>query len=75
IYIAMSTDTGHAFSRGGLTISQMCHSLSDQSTQAATVLSSWAAVSGVITEGQIIQRLRRRKHVRKIEIKPIMGQM
>ncbi|KAF8587063.1 hypothetical protein K439DRAFT_1307469, partial [Ramaria rubella] len=55
ICIAMSMDTEHAFSGRGLTVSRMCHSLLDQSTHAVTVLSSWAAVGGVIPEGQIIQ--------------------
>ncbi|KAF8577616.1 hypothetical protein K439DRAFT_1305243, partial [Ramaria rubella] len=52
---ATSTDTERAFSGGGLTVSRMCHSLSDQSTRAATVLASWAAVEGMVPEGDIIQ--------------------
>ncbi|KAF8585777.1 hypothetical protein K439DRAFT_1314362, partial [Ramaria rubella] len=54
ICLATSTDTERAFSSGGLTVSQMCHSLSDKSTRAASVLSSWAAVGGVIPEEVII---------------------
>ena len=37
---ASSTDIERAFSQGGLTVSKCCHSLSDKSTCAATVLSS-----------------------------------
>ena len=39
--LATSTDVERTFSCGGLTVSKMCHSLSDESTRAATVLSSW----------------------------------
>lgn len=35
---ATSTDIEHRFSRGGLTVSKMCHSLSDKSTRPATVI-------------------------------------
>ncbi|KIM78749.1 hypothetical protein PILCRDRAFT_75126, partial [Piloderma croceum F 1598] len=38
---ATSTDVEHAFSCGGLTVSKMHHSLSDQSTHAASVLGAW----------------------------------
>jgi hypothetical protein len=38
---ATSTDVEWAFLHGGLTVSKMCHSLLDESTRAATVLSSW----------------------------------
>ncbi|KAJ3510755.1 hypothetical protein NMY22_g15875 [Coprinellus aureogranulatus] len=39
---ATSTDVERAFSRGGLTVSKLCHSLSDESTCCATVVSAWA---------------------------------
>ncbi|KAF8580385.1 hypothetical protein K439DRAFT_1307891, partial [Ramaria rubella] len=47
-----------AFSGGGLTMSWMRHSLSDKSTCAATVLASWASVSGIIPEANLIKRFK-----------------
>ena len=38
---ATSTDVERAFSHGGLTVSKMRHSLSDESMQAASVLGAW----------------------------------
>lgn len=55
---AASTDVERAFSRGGLTVSKRRHSLNDESTRAATVLSSWATVDGVIPEREILELLR-----------------
>lgn len=55
---AASTDVERAFSRGGLTVSKRRHSLNDESTQAATVLSSWAMVGGIIPEGKILEVFR-----------------
>lgn len=53
--IATSVDTERAFSRGGLTVSKRRHALSDKSTRAASVLSSWATVPDVVPEKEIIQ--------------------
>ncbi|KAF8575008.1 hypothetical protein K439DRAFT_1370980, partial [Ramaria rubella] len=58
---ATSTSTERAFSGGGLTISQMQHSLSDQSTHAASVLASWASIKGLIPEAEIIQTFQNKK--------------
>ncbi|TDL16428.1 hypothetical protein BD410DRAFT_731394, partial [Rickenella mellea] len=55
---ASSTDVERAFSRGGLTVSKRRHALSDQSMRAATVLSSWADVDGLIPEAQIVDHFR-----------------
>ena len=44
----MSTDVKHMFSHGGLTVSKMCHSLSDKSTCAATVLGTWCDLPCII---------------------------
>lgn len=55
---ASSTDVERAFSRGGLTVSKRRHALSDESTRAATVLSSWAAIPGLIPEEDILQVFR-----------------
>ncbi|KAF8581489.1 hypothetical protein K439DRAFT_1302189, partial [Ramaria rubella] len=52
---ATSTNTEHAFSGGGLTVSRMHHSLSDASTCAASVLASWGSIEGLIPAAQIVQ--------------------
>lgn len=58
ITIATSTDVERAFSRGGLTVSKMRHSLSDESTRAATVLSSWCDFPIAIPRDEIISVFR-----------------
>jgi len=58
IFTATSTDVERAFSRGRLTVSRMRHSLSDESTRAATVLSSWMSVPRLVPELDIIQVFR-----------------
>ena len=55
---ATSTDVERAFSRGGLTVSKMRHSLSDESTWAATVLSSWCDFPSAIPREEIIATFR-----------------
>ncbi len=55
---ASSADVERAFSRGSLTVSKHRHALSDESTRAATVLSSWAAMDGVVPESAIIKVFR-----------------
>ena len=52
--LATSTDVERAFSRGGLTISKLRHSLSDNSARAATILGSWSKLEGVIPKEAII---------------------
>ncbi|TDL21387.1 hypothetical protein BD410DRAFT_724431, partial [Rickenella mellea] len=61
ICLASSTDVERAFSRGGLTVSKRRHSLSDESLRAATVLSSWADVEGLIPEAEIVEHFRDKK--------------
>ena len=56
--LATSTDLERAFSRGGLTVSKMHHSLSDESTRAATVLSSWCDFTPAIPRDDIIVTFR-----------------
>jgi len=56
--LATSMDVEWAFSRGGLTVSKMCHSLSDESTRAATVLSSWCDFPPAIPHDEIIPTFR-----------------
>jgi hypothetical protein len=48
LYVATSTDVERAFSCGGLTVSKMRHSLSDQSARAASVLGAWCNLPGAI---------------------------
>lgn len=56
--VATSTDAERAFSRGGLTVSKMRHSLSDETVRAATVLGSWCSLPGAIPQEDIIASLR-----------------
>ena len=55
---ASSTDVERAFSRGGLTVSKRRHALNDESTRAAIVLGSWAKVTGLVPEEEIIEVFR-----------------
>jgi hypothetical protein len=54
----MSTDVERAFSRGGLTVSRMRHSLSDESVRAATVLGSWCSIPDAIPRDKIVSVFR-----------------
>ena len=51
---ATSTDYEWAFSQGGLTVSRMCHALSDESVHAATVLGSWCSLPDIIPQEEIM---------------------
>jgi len=51
--VATSTDVECAFSCGGLTVSKMHHSLSDESVHAATVLGSWCQFPDAIPWDEI----------------------
>jgi hypothetical protein len=51
---ATSTDVECAFSKGGLTVSKMRHSLSDESTRAATVLGSWCDIPDLIPCNDVV---------------------
>jgi hypothetical protein len=51
---ATSTDVECAFSRGGLTVSKMCHSLSDESTRAASVLGAWCDLPGAVPRDEVM---------------------
>jgi hypothetical protein len=50
-----STDVERAFSKGGLTITKLRHSLSDESARASCVLGTWTELDGAIPRDQIIQ--------------------
>ncbi len=53
--LATSVDVERAFSKGSLTVSKHRHSLSDKSTRAAIVLSSWLQVGGIVVDKDIIE--------------------
>src|SRR5882724_7576650 len=56
--LATSTDVEWAFLHGGLTVFKMCHTLSDESTRAAIVLSSWCDFLPAIPCDEIIATFR-----------------
>jgi hypothetical protein len=58
IYLATSTDVERAFSHGGLTVSKMCHHLSDKSVRSATVLGSWVSLPDFVLRKEIIELFR-----------------
>jgi hypothetical protein len=49
------TDVEYAFSCGGLIVSKIYYSLSNQLVQAATVISSWISLSALIPEDEIMK--------------------
>jgi hypothetical protein len=63
--LATSTDVERAFSRGGLTVSKLRHSLSDDSTRASTVLGSWGSLEGEIPQEEIVQVFRNKRKRQK----------
>ena len=52
--IAASTDAERAFSRGRLTVSRLRHSLNDASVRANTLLGSWSAIPGLVSEPDVL---------------------
>lgn len=60
VITAASTDLETGFSRGGLTVSKLRHSLSDQSVRAATIIGSWLrlGIPGVLDEAELLENLR-----------------
>lgn len=57
---AASTDLETGFSRGGLTVLKLRHSLSDQSVRATTIVGSWLrlGIPGVLDEAELLEGLR-----------------
>jgi hypothetical protein len=55
VYIASSCGVEHGFSQGGLTVTKLRHTLSDESTQVSTVLHSWSEIPSLIPEADIIE--------------------
>lgn len=68
---ATSTDVERAFSRGGLTVSKLRHSLSDDSTKCTSVLGAWAEVPGLIPFDSLVElfddKSSRTKKKRRVE--------
>jgi hypothetical protein len=64
---ATSTDVERAFSRGGLTVSKMQHSLSDESTRAATVLGSWCTFPGAVPHEEIMSAFKEKGRRDKVK--------
>ena len=54
ITLATSTDVERAFSRGGLTVSKLRHSLGDETTRSASVLGAWAEVPDLIPFSDLV---------------------
>jgi hypothetical protein len=54
---AASTDVERGFSRGRLNVSRLRHSLSDESTRAATVLGSWAQIPGLVVDDELVANI------------------
>ena len=54
LYLATFTDVERGFSRGGVTVSKMRHSLSDESTRAASILGAWCDLPGAVPQNEII---------------------
>lgn len=65
VTVASSTDVERAFSHGGLTVSKMRHSLSDESTRAATVVGAWCSLPGAIPKNEIITAFKEKSKRRK----------
>ncbi|KAF5318888.1 hypothetical protein D9611_014723 [Ephemerocybe angulata] len=58
---ATSTDVERAFSRGGLTVSKLRHSLADKTTKASTVLGSWHEHGGLIPFDDLVAKFKQKR--------------
>ena len=54
-YVATSTDVESSFSWGGLTVSKMWHSLSDESNDVAAIIGSWCDFPSAIPREDIVE--------------------
>ena len=70
LLIATSVDIERSFSRGRLTVSKLRHNLSGESTCAATVLSAWLKVPGLVPQEKIVARFRDKAKRKKGDGKP-----
>jgi hypothetical protein len=59
--LAASTDVEHAFSKGHLTVSRLHHSLYDKSTHAVTVLGSWASISELLSDEELVRVIKEKQ--------------
>lgn len=59
---ASSIDLECGFSRGGLTVSKLRHSLSDQSVRASTILRSWirSGIPEIVQEAELLEHIRKK---------------
>ena len=55
---ATSVEAERAFSRGRLTVSRLRHSLSDASVRGSTLLGSWASISTLVPEPDLVTLIR-----------------
>ena len=55
---ATSTDAERAFSRGGLTVSRLRHSLKDASVRASALVASWSRIPGLVPEKETVALLK-----------------
>jgi hypothetical protein len=54
LYLATFADVKRAFSCGGLTVSKMHHSLSNESMQVASVLGAWCDLPGAVPHDEVM---------------------
>jgi hypothetical protein len=60
ISVASSTDVEHSFSQGRLNVSRLRHSLSEESTRAATVFGSWVGIEELVVTEDLIDNIQRK---------------
>jgi hypothetical protein len=60
ISVISSTDVEYSFSQGRLNVSCLQHSLSDESTRAATVFGSWVGIEGLVVTEDLIDNIQRK---------------
>lgn len=74
LFVATSTDVERAFSRGGLTVSKLRHSLSDESTRCSSVLGAWTEVPDLVPFDTLVAHFDGKKSrsnkKRRIEAEP-----
>lgn len=68
-YVATSTDVERAFSRGGLTISKLRHSLTDKSARASTIVGMWSNRDGLVPVSSIVSLFKEKKSRPKKRVK------
>ena len=61
LLVATSTDVECAFSHGGLTVSKLCHSLSDEFTWCSSVLGAWTEVPDLVSFNALVTHFNGKK--------------